>query len=261
MGVGDARQLLDVDTQLLGPERAVETHAERLGMADSVPERGGGLAGQRASARVGDGAGDHHWPAPAMLREQLEQRVDRRLGIKRVEDGLDQQQVAAALDQARSRLAVGGDQLVEGDVALARVVDVGRDRRGAVGRAERAGHQPWPVRGGTRRRVGRLAGELRRGAVHFVHDRLEAVVGLRDRVGIEGVGLDDVGAGRQVVRVDVADDLRLGQHQQVVVALEIRRMVGEARTAVARLVQVVALDHGAHRAVDDEDATGEEIGR
>jgi hypothetical protein len=57
-------------------------------------------------------------------------REQRGLGIQRVEDGLDQQQVGAAVDQAAGLLAVGLDQLVEGDVARARVVDVGRDRRG-----------------------------------------------------------------------------------------------------------------------------------
>ena len=50
------------------------------------------------------------------LARALEERVDREqrgLGVQRVEDGLDQEQVGAAFDQARDRLAVGRDELVE----------------------------------------------------------------------------------------------------------------------------------------------------
>ena len=53
-------------------------------------------------------------------------------------------------------------------------------------------------------RVGRVAREPRRRDVQLVDDRLEAVVGLRDRRRVEGVGLDDVGAGLEVGVVDAA---------------------------------------------------------
>ena len=66
---------------------------------------------------------------------------DRRLGVEGVEDRLDQQQVGAAVDQAARLLGIGRAQLVEGDVAEAGIVDVRRDRRGAVGRPERAGDE------------------------------------------------------------------------------------------------------------------------
>ena len=50
---------------------------------------------------------------------------ERGLGVEGVEDGLDQQQVHAALHQAAGGLGVGRRQLVEGDVAQAGIVDVG----------------------------------------------------------------------------------------------------------------------------------------
>ena len=56
----------------------------------------------------------------AHLVEHLQDREARRLGVQRVEDRLDQEQVDAALDQAARLLGVGLDQLVEGDVAEAR---------------------------------------------------------------------------------------------------------------------------------------------
>ena len=51
---------------------------------------------------------------------------------------------------------------------------------------------------------------------------------------------------------DLADDLRLGEHQKIVVALQITRMILEARTAEILLVQAIALDHHAPGAVEQE---------
>jgi hypothetical protein len=99
-----------------------------------------------------------------------------------------------------------------------------------------------------------LARELCGFEVQLVGQRLHAVVVQRDDLGIEGIGLDQVGAGGQVLSVDLQDHLRPGQHQQVVVALQILVPAGEARTAVIGLLQLVALDHRAHGPVDDEDA-------
>ena len=65
-----------------------------------------------------------------------------------------------------------------------------------------------------------------------------------------------VGTGREVLLVDVLDDLRLRQYQEVVVALDVARPVRKALAAIARLIQLVALDHGAHGAIDDQDAIG-----
>src|SRR3712207_7243441 len=50
---------------------------------------------------------DHDRPAPAALLEQRLQREDGRLGVQRVEDRLDQQDVDPAVDQAVGLLQVG----------------------------------------------------------------------------------------------------------------------------------------------------------
>ena len=109
-----------------------------------------------------------------------------------------------------------------------------------------------------RPRVGLLARQPRRGHVHLADDGLEAVVGLGDGGAVERVRLDDVGAGREVLAVDLADDVGPRQHQEVVVPLEVARVVREARPAEVRLLQAAALHHGAHRAVEHEDAAGEQ---
>ena len=71
---------------------------------------------------------------------------ERRLGVERVEDGLDQQDVHAALDERAHGLEVGVLHLVEGDGAEARVVHVRREGERAVHRPEHAGHEARPRR-------------------------------------------------------------------------------------------------------------------
>jgi hypothetical protein len=84
-----------------------------------------------------------------------------------------------------------------------------------------------------------------------------AVVGHRDAGGIEGVGLDDVGTGIEILRMDAGDDPRLREREQVVVAGLLAMVVLEAITVVVMLFQAVALDHGAHGTVKYQDAPGE----
>ena len=166
----------------------------------------------------------------------------------------------ATVEQAVGRLGVRRHELVEGHVAGAGVVDVGRDGRRPRGRAERPGDVPRLVRRLRRGLVGHPAGEPGRLEVELVGQLLHAVVGEGHRVGVEGVGLDDVGAGVEVLAVDRGDDVGLGEREQVVVALEVARPVGEALAAVARLGRPVALDRRAHRAVDHQDPLAEQRG-
>ena len=58
--------------------------------------------------------------------------------------------------------------------------------------------------------------------------------------------------------MDRADDVGPRQHEHVAVALEVARMVREAVAAEVGLRQLVALDHRPHRAVEDQDAFGEQ---
>ena len=163
--------------------------------------------------------------------------------------------------QAVGRLEVRRDQLVVGHVAGAGVVDVGRDRRGPRRRAERAGDVARALRGRLGHLVAHRPRQPGRLEVELVGELLHAVVGQRDRVGVEGVGLDEVGAGLEVLAVDAGDDVRLGEREQVVVADQVARPVREPLAAVARLVRPVPLDRRTHRTVDDEDALVERRGQ
>ena len=167
--IGDAADVGDMGAQIFGAERAVEADGDGLGVPHRIPERFRQLSRQQPAGLVGDGAGDHHGHVDAARFGDFGDGVERRLGVQRIENGLDQQQVGAAVEQAVDLLAIGLAQIVEGDGAVAGVGNVGRDRGGPVGRAQRAGDEarlavlgrdafggvagkPWRHRGSARRR-------------------------------------------------------------------------------------------------------------
>ena len=141
--------------------------------------------------------------------------------------------------------------MIERDGPEGGVIDLGRHRGGAVGRADRARHEPWSFRIVRHRRIDSVAGDPCAGQVQVVDVRLQLVVRQRDGCGVERVGLDNVGAGLQVLAVDHLDELRPGEAQKVVASFQIRRVVGKLAPAKARLVQPMGLNHGAHRPVED----------
>ena len=73
------------------------------------------------------------------------------------------------------------------------------------------------------------AADARGGPTHieFVGQVGHVVVSERDPLGTEGVRLDEIGAGLEVLPVDGLDDVGLGQAEQVVVALEVTGPFGE----------------------------------
>ena len=227
-------------------------------MPQAVVEGLGVLSRQGAAGGIGNGAGDHDRQAcraaQALVVEVLLDREHRRLGVEGVEDGLDQQDVRPALHQRVGGLVVLFRQFREADVAEARIVDVRRDRQGAAGRPQHPRDEARLVRSAVL--VRHPACQHGRGVVDLPHQFLHTVVGHGGTRAVEGVGLDDVRAHLQVLLVDAADDLRLGQHQQVVVALQVAGPVGKALAPVIRLLQPVPLDHGAHGTVQDQDALG-----
>ncbi len=251
--VGDAADIGDMGAQVLGAERAVEADGDRLGVAHRIPERFGQLAGQQPAGFVGDGARDHHGHVDAAGFRDFGDRIERRLGVERIEDRLDQQQVGAAVQEPLDLLAIGRAQIVEGDGAEAGARHIGRDRCGAVGRADRAGDKARlaflgsdPLGGGARQ-----LGALK---IHLVGDAGEVVIGLRDRGRGKRIGGDDVGAGAQIIGVDVLDRVRLRQDQEIVVAPEVAMEILKPFAAKRGFVVLQPLNHGAHGAVEHQDA-------
>ncbi len=222
-------------------------------MAHRMPEGGRRLAGKGASRSVGDGARDHERHLKAALGEGLEAGEDRGLGVQRVEDGFDEEDVRAAVDESLDLLAIGEAELVEADRAEAWIVDVRRKRRSSVRRPQRAGDETAPsVR--LLRLDRRAQRQARAVAIELVDLILHPIIGLRDRGRREGVGLENVRARKRVGQMDVFDRLRLGQRQEIVVALQ--EAVAGMKTIAAEVlfIQIQALDLGAHRAINDQDA-------
>ena len=143
--VADPRQFLDVLAQFLGAQGAVEAEGERrtwrseFQNASAVwPDR----VRPEASVMVPR-------PSPASagrLRRRSARGEEGGLGVQGVEDRFDKQDVGAALDQAGDGLDVVGNQFVEADVAIARVVDVRAKWRacGWSGRERRRRSAAWP---------------------------------------------------------------------------------------------------------------------
>jgi hypothetical protein len=111
--------------------------------------------------------------------------------------------------------------------------------------------------------IGGTARDARRRDVEVIDQRLGAVVGLRNRLAVERVRFDQVGAGLEVRAVDLLDEVGAREHQEVVVAAQLLRMGREPVTPEVLFLQAVGLDHRPHGAVQDEDAPlerGAELG-
>ena len=119
----DACERLEVRAHLGRAERAVDADGERLRMRDREPERIDRLTRQRSAAPVGDRDRDHE----RHVRGDVARGRDRRLGVQRVEDRLDQEQVGAAVDERPDLLGVRLGHPVERDRAVGGLVHARRE--------------------------------------------------------------------------------------------------------------------------------------
>jgi len=87
----------------------------------------------------------------------------------------------------------------------------------------------------------------------------EAVIERGNSVGVERVGLDDVGACFEVLALNRLHDARLRDVQHVEVPAQVSRVLQKLRTAKRRFVQLLRLDHRAHGAVQNDDPLLQEI--
>jgi hypothetical protein len=92
-----------------------------------------------SSRTIRDGAGDHHRNVDALRLAQFIDGEQRRLGIERVENGLDQEYVDATVHEVCGLRAISLSQLIERYGAVRGVVDVGRHGRRTIGRPDGTG--------------------------------------------------------------------------------------------------------------------------
>ena len=222
-------------------------------MPDRMPESGGSLARQGATGTIGDRPGYKNRHPQAALFENRLDRKNRRLGIQGIEYRFHHQAVDTAFEQSMRRNSIGVGELFEGDIAQARVIDIRRHRRGAIGWAKDAGDKSLPAAlPGDFIRC--LPGDARRGQVEIGNSLFKAIVRLRRETGVEGIGLDNIRAGLEIGLVDFPDDMRPGQAQQVIVAGQRLVVAFELPPAEVSLGQTVVLDHRAHRTIEQQDS-------
>ena len=258
--IGDIGNLAQMGAHGVGAQRAVEPDGEGLRMAQGIPEGSRGLARKRAAGQIGDRTRNHHRQADALLFERFFGGKDRRLGVERIEDRFDQDQIRAAIDQPFDLLAIGDAQLIETGGAIARIVHVRRNGRRAVGRPDRPGHKPASAVFGLGTDRGALGG-LRPGDVELIGQRLHAVIGLGDGGARKRVGLQQIRARHGIGEVDIFDELGFCDDQKIVIALQRLVPIGKPLAAEVFFRELFELDHCAHGAVENEDTLARRNGQ
>ena len=177
---------------------------------------------------VVDGCGHHHLKTPFAcllpLVSQLTDSVQCRLGVERIETGLQQKKVAAAAKQGAGLFVVGFRHLVERHLPVGRMVHVGCQRQRLGSGTHRACHPDVAVL----TLVCHAAGYPCTGECHLSCQVLTVIFLLGDAVGRERVGRDDVCTGGNIASVYLFDGLWRGDVQHVVVTCQRHFPVGEA---------------------------------
>ena len=104
-------------------------------MRERVIEGFGGLAGQGTAGFVGNGTGDHNREINTIFIKHLFDGKYSSFGIEGVEDGFNQNNIRATLDQTTSRLHVRDYQLIKSDIAKTRVINIRGNTTSATSRA------------------------------------------------------------------------------------------------------------------------------
>ena len=217
---GHPLQRVEHGLRALAAVRAHERYAESLQLAHRVLGR---VAVDRV-ARLGEGQAhaDRH------RRVECARRGERGLRLVERRHRLEEQQVDPALEQALDLLVVRRLRLIRRDVP---------DRgEGLADRSHGSRHERAAAR-----RLTRDAGPL---AVDLAHVRLEAVRPELEAVGAERVRLDHVGAGVEVLLVDLPHESGVREVQLVEAAVE---------------EDAARVEHRAHRPVEDDRPGGEPV--
>src|SRR5437016_1531640 len=246
-------------------------------MCDRNEKRFHGLTAQRSPGAVRHRSGNHQWNFLSGLFKDLRNGKERGFGVERVENGFDQQKIDISFEQGLGLIEISLFELIKRDGAESRIVYIWRHRRrhgkGPYGSRNKPASSCL-IRNALRSAAGDFSSRqiylAHEGAkIGIVHDALEKFLilattlrfaGKKEIVQPDGgrterVGLDDVGASFEVLRVDFLDDFRLRQKKKVEAALEIfTSPIAKPFSAIIGLRKFVTLDHRAHGAVEHDDA-------
>ena len=172
--------------------------------------------------------------------------MNRRFGVERIENRFDQDNISAAVNQTACRFRIGFAQFIISDIAHTRIIHIRRNRAGAIGRPQGTRHITWARRVCRFHRIAGLARQLGAFQIQLIGQMLHVIIGLRNGGGRKCIGLNNITARREIGRVNVANNIRLGQRQQIIISRNISVIIGETITAIGRFIQLMTLNHCAH---------------
>ena len=135
-------------------------------------------------------------------------RIEGGLRVQGVKDGFNQEYVHPAVHQAPNLLGIRLHQFCEIHRPITGVVHIRTDTRCLVGWTDGTGHKPWLVGVQGRYQISLFLCQTSRGDVEFVTQFFHAVVSHGNALGIEGIGLENIGSSLQIIPVDLANDIR-----------------------------------------------------
>ena len=144
--------------------------------------------------------------------------------VQRVKNSLNENDVTSAGDEPSDLLLVSIDQLHVGHIAEGGIFDFGGDAGRAVRRTDSSRNEA-PARftklvSLLGHSIGCAPRQDRGLLVDFKRPGFEPVIALRDALPIESVCFNDVGAGAQVLLVNLRDQVGFRDVKQVVVVLD-----------------------------------------
>ena len=80
------------------------------------------------------------------------------------------------------------------------------------------------------------------------------IVGHGNALGIECIRLNDISPCIQVLPMNVLNDMRSGQTQQIIVALHLPRLANKSCTPEILFRKIVFLNHSSESAIQNQDA-------
>ena len=189
-------------------------------MGDGDEESLNGLSRKQPSRLIANSHAEHQGSTTPNPFHRLLGRIYAGFGVQRVEDGLHQQGVYPTLYKYFHLLDIGIGKFVEGDGSQTWVLDIGTKRTALASRTDTTQYEARLV--GSRVFVGGLACYAYSSKVDVTDQVFAMIIGERDALGVEGAGGDEVCPSLEVLFVNVADDVGLGQAEQVAQSLSLR---------------------------------------
>ena len=245
-------QFLNERTHFGCAKRAVQSHAENVGMRHRGKKSRERLSRKCSSGTVGYGHGEHDGHAACCALHGCFGSMQGCFGIERVENRFDEQGIHAFADKGFHLLDVGFGQGIECEGTQCRVVHIGTHGERLACGTHASGYQTRFLRSAPCVFGCQIFGQSHCRFVELATKILTVIFAHGDALCAEGVGLDDVGTGFKVSTVYVGNDVGARQGEQVVVSLLHTRQVGKACAAVVGFGEAVTLNHGAHGAIENE---------